>query len=94
MTSLNNKVLESHIKDVVKKSANKKTTKTTGRYQPRKFRWKWEWSDLNIMFPNIMESVLSYIQHNPDILCNYFLQEFFCSYGLTVSNILNTRFSF
>ena len=46
------------------------------------------------MFPNIMESVLSYIQHNPDILCNYFLQEFFSSYGLTVSNILNTRFSF
>ena len=42
------------------------------------------------MFPNIIASVLSYIQPRKDISCDDFFQQFFCFYGFTVNNILNT----
>ena len=41
------------------------------------------------MFANIIASVLSCIQPRQDIFSDGFLQQFFCFYGFTVSNILN-----
>ena len=43
------------------------------------------------MFANIIASVLSCIQPRKDIFSDDFLQQFFCFYGFTVSNILNTH---